>query len=55
MHSKISEKISSILIDVISNEIIQKVAQRTYEKGDVRYGLKLLAKIGEKAERSGSN
>jgi len=39
---------------VISNEIIQEVTQRTYDKGDVRYGLKLLAKIGEKAERSGS-
>lgn len=40
--------------DVISLEIIQEVAQKSYEIGDVRYGLKRLAEIGEKAERSGS-
>ena len=39
---------------MISKEIIQEVAQRSYDRGDVRYGLKLLAKIGEKAETSGS-
>jgi cell division control protein 6 len=40
--------------DVISDEIIHEVAQRSYDRGDVRYGLKLLAEIGEKAERLGS-
>lgn len=39
---------------VISKEIIQEVAKRAYESGDLRYGLKLLAKLGEKAEFSGS-
>lgn len=40
--------------DVISEEIIQEVAQKSYEIGDIRYGLKFLAEIGEKTERSGS-
>lgn len=40
--------------DVISDEIIQEVAQKSYEVGDIRYGLKLLIEIGEKAEQQGS-
>lgn len=40
--------------DVITDEIIQEVAQKSYEIGDIRYGLKLLTEIGEKAEKTGS-
>ena len=41
--------------DVIIDVIIQEVAQKSYEIGDIRYGLKLLTEIGEKAEKTGSN
>ncbi len=56
MYSILSERCRiGFYKDVISDEIIQEVANRAYEIGDVRHGLKILTEIGEKTEKTGSN
>ncbi|MDR1018627.1 MAG: hypothetical protein LBM02_08010 [Lachnospiraceae bacterium] len=39
---------------VIGDDLIEKIADYTYDRGDLRYGIKLLMKIGNKAERDNS-
>ncbi|MCL2115409.1 MAG: AAA family ATPase [Methanobrevibacter sp.] len=40
--------------NVISEKVLNKVVDLTYDIGDLRYGIKLLAKAGEKAEKENS-
>jgi cell division control protein 6 len=40
--------------NVISERVLNNVVDRTLDKGDLRYGIKLLSKAGEKAEKENS-
>ncbi|MCL2115070.1 MAG: AAA family ATPase [Methanobrevibacter sp.] len=40
--------------NVVSERVLNKVVNRTYDSGDLRYGIKLLSKAGEKAEKESS-
>jgi len=40
--------------NVLSEKVLNKVVDLTYDMGDLRYGIKLLSKAGEKAEKENS-
>lgn len=39
---------------VISDDLIKEVARKSYNKGDLRYGIRLLSRAGERAESAGT-